>query len=79
MLLFFAEFGKVIEVRINHSHTSNPSFGFVIFEDPKSVEEVLHEMVTKTFKLCKVNVKLGEVHSMLFILAILSSASDVRI
>lgn len=45
----FSQFGKVIEVRINHSHTSNPSFGFVIFEDPKSVEEVLHEMPI-TFK-----------------------------
>lgn len=45
----FAKFGKVIEVRINYSHTSNPSFGFVIFEDPKSVEEVLHQMPI-TFK-----------------------------
>lgn len=45
----FTEFGDIIDVRINHSHTSNPSFGFVIFEDPKSVEEVLRQMPT-TFK-----------------------------
>ena len=43
----FADFGGVLEVRINHSHTNNPNFGFVIFADPKSVTDVLHVMVSK--------------------------------
>lgn len=36
----FEEFGTVVDVRINYSH-HNPNFGFVIFEEPSSVQEVL--------------------------------------
>jgi len=43
---FALDFGRVIEVRINHSHSNNPNFGFVIFEDPKSVDHVLSVMVS---------------------------------
>nr|XP_039268040.1 ras GTPase-activating protein-binding protein 1-like [Styela clava] len=45
----FSEYGEIVEIRINHSNTSNPSFGFIIFEDHKAVEEVLRLMPT-TFK-----------------------------
>ncbi|XP_078481647.1 ras GTPase-activating protein-binding protein 2 [Ciona intestinalis] len=53
----FAEFGNVLEVRINHSHSNNPSFGFVIFESPNAVEKVLEIMPTQYKNNQRINIE----------------------
>ncbi|XP_076818520.1 ras GTPase-activating protein-binding protein 1-like [Clavelina lepadiformis] len=53
----FTDFGNVLEVKINHSHTNNPSFGFVIFEDPKSVDHVLEVMPTHYKNNHRINIE----------------------
>uniref|UniRef100_H2Z8K6 Ras GTPase-activating protein-binding protein 2 n=1 Tax=Ciona savignyi TaxID=51511 RepID=H2Z8K6_CIOSA len=53
----FTDFGNVIEVRINHSHSNNPSFGFVIFENPSSVEKVLEIMPTQYKNNQRINIE----------------------
>lgn len=53
----FSKFGEIVEVRINHSNTSNPSFGFIIFEDHKAVEEVLRVMPTSFKNNKRINIE----------------------
>nr|CAB3247825.1 ras GTPase-activating protein-binding protein 2 [Phallusia mammillata] len=53
----FADFGKVIEVRINHSHSNNPSFGFVIFEECQAVDRVLEVMPTHYKDKHRINIE----------------------
>lgn len=54
----FSDFGSVLEVRINQSNSNNPNFGFVIFEDPKSVQSVLEVMVSCVISLIKIHLNL---------------------
>lgn len=53
----FSGFGQVAEVKINYSTTNNPSFGFVIFKDPKSVESVLRVMPTQFKNHYRINIE----------------------
>lgn len=53
----FADFGAIMEVRINHSHVNNPSFGFIIFEEAKAVEEVLRQMPTNFKNNKRINIE----------------------
>merc|ERR1739838_792975 len=52
----FSRFGTVLDVKINYSHSHNPNFGFVIFDSPKSVEEVL-KVVPNQMKSVRINIE----------------------
>ena len=41
-----SDYGTVLEARINQSHSNTPNFGFVIFEDTKTVQHVLKVLVS---------------------------------
>jgi len=52
----FSDYGTVLEARINQSHSNTPNFGFVIFEDTKTVQHVL-KVLPNQIKRIRMNIE----------------------